>query len=67
MRKISIIMQDESAQGVIEYGLLLGLVAVAAIASLLLLGPKISSLFTVSEESIPSWVTEQASPSCSTQ
>jgi len=67
MRKVEMIMQDEDAQGIIEYGLLLGLVAVAAIASLLLLGPKVSALFSVTEQALPEWVTEQAAPSCTTQ
>ena len=67
MRKVEMIMQDEDAQGIIEYGLLLGLVAVAAIASLLLLGPKVAALFSITEQALPEWVTEQASPSCATQ
>jgi len=36
---------DENGQGMVEYGLILALVAVAAIAALKLLGPKISGLF----------------------
>lgn len=38
--------KDESGQGMVEYGLILALVAVAAIVALKALGPKISALFT---------------------
>lgn len=37
--------KDESGQGMVEYGLILALVAIAAIVALRALGPKISSLF----------------------
>ena len=47
------ILKDESGQGMVEYGLILGLVAVAAVAALLLLGPKISTLFSTAESKIP--------------
>jgi pilus assembly protein Flp/PilA len=53
MKKIGAILKDESGQGMVEYGLILGLVAVAAVAALLLLGPKISALFTTAEALIP--------------
>ncbi len=38
--------ENESGQGMVEYGLILALVSVAAIAALVLLGPKIATLFT---------------------
>ncbi len=53
MSSIKKILTDESGQGMVEYGLILGLVAVAAVAALLLLGPKISALFTTAEQTIP--------------
>jgi len=34
------------AQGMVEYGLIIALVAVVAIAGLIILGPQLSSLFT---------------------
>ena len=37
----------------VEYGLILGLIAVAAVAALLLLGPKIAALFNTAEQLIP--------------
>ena len=36
---------DESGQGMVEYGLILALIAVAAIAVLKTLGPKIVGIF----------------------
>ena len=39
-------LMDENGQGMVEYGLILALVAVAAIAALKLLGPAISNLFS---------------------
>jgi pilus assembly protein Flp/PilA len=38
-------MKDEEGQGMVEYGLIIALVAVVAIAGLILLGPKIKELF----------------------
>ncbi len=37
--------KDESGQGMVEYGLIIALVAIAAIVALKALGPKISALF----------------------
>lgn len=37
---------DEEGQGMVEYGLLVALIAVVAIAGLVVLGPKIRDLFT---------------------
>jgi len=53
MSNIKKILKDESGQGMVEYGLLLGLIAVAAVAALLLLGPKITALFNTAEQLIP--------------
>ena len=36
----------EEGQGMVEYGLIIALVAVVAIAGLIILGPAIASLFT---------------------
>lgn len=36
---------DESGQGMVEYGLIIALIAIAVIGALALLGPKISGLF----------------------
>lgn len=37
--------KDESGQGMVEYGLIIALVAIVAIAALKLLGPKINTMF----------------------
>jgi pilus assembly protein Flp/PilA len=36
----------EDGQGMVEYGLIIALVAIVAIAGLIILGPQLSSLFT---------------------
>jgi len=64
MREIEIIMLDESGQGIIEYGLILGLIAVVGVVALILLGPKTSALFSITEQALPEWITEQSSPAC---
>ena len=38
-------LADEEGQGMVEYGLILGAISVAAIAAILLLGPKIKTIF----------------------
>lgn len=45
--------KDESGQGMVEYGLILALVAIAAIAALKLLGPRISALFNKAASELP--------------
>ena len=37
---------EESGQGMVEYGLIIALIAIVVIAALVLLGPKIKSIFT---------------------
>ena len=43
---MSRLIREEDGQSMIEYGLLASLIAVAAIASLKLIGPKISAMFS---------------------
>ena len=38
--------KDESGQGMVEYGLIIALIAIAVIGALSALGPKISGIFT---------------------
>lgn len=45
--------REESGATAVEYGLLVGLIAVAIVAALLLLGPKLADLFTGVTGSIP--------------
>lgn len=44
-------LRNEEGQGMVEYGLILGLIALVAIVALIALGPKIKNLFeTASNE-----------------
>jgi pilus assembly protein Flp/PilA len=45
MKNFMRILKDEDGQGMVEYGLILGLIAVAAIGAIILLGPKIKGFF----------------------
>lgn len=45
MNFISGNLKNEKGQGMVEYALIIGLVSIAVIAVLLLLGPEISRLF----------------------
>jgi len=38
--------KDESGQGMVEYGLIIALIAIAVIAALKLLGPAVTCIFT---------------------
>ena len=44
-RAVALVQSKEEAQGMVEYGLIIALVAVVAIAGLIILGPKLSTLF----------------------
>ena len=52
MKKFIEILKDENGQGMVEYGLILGLIAVAAITVLITLGPKVTGIFTKAETEI---------------
>ena len=45
MKEMMKVLKDESGQGMVEYGLIIGLVAVVVIGALTLLGPKIADMF----------------------
>jgi len=53
MRKIVAFIRDEEAAAAIEYALLVGLIAVAIIAALTLLGPKVAGEFTKITAALP--------------
>ena len=53
MKTLKRIFKDENGQGMVEYGLILGLIAVAAIAALIILGPKIAGIFDSANTKIP--------------
>ncbi len=52
MESMKNLWQDENGQGMVEYGLIIALVAVVAIAGLTLLGPKLKSLFETIDSKI---------------
>jgi pilus assembly protein Flp/PilA len=39
-------IRNEEGQGMVEYGLIIALIAVIVIAALLVLGPKVAGIFT---------------------
>ncbi len=43
-------LRNEEGQGMVEYGLILGLIALVAIVALIALGPKIRNLFDKASE-----------------
>lgn len=45
MNKFKNMLKNEDGQGMVEYGLIVGLIAVVVIAAIALLGPKIATLF----------------------
>ncbi len=45
-------LKDESGQGMVEYGLIIGLISIVAIVVLLTLGPKIKNMFKGAEDAI---------------
>lgn len=45
MKKLIAWFKDEEGQGMVEYALLVGLIAIVVIAALLFLGPRIATLF----------------------
>ena len=53
MKSLKRVIKDENGQGMVEYGLILGLIAVAAIAALIILGPKITGVFDSANSKIP--------------
>ena len=44
--------KDEEGQGMVEYGLIIGLIAIVVIVALVALGPKIRDMFDQVNESI---------------
>lgn len=45
LAKAGIVLSDEEGQGLIEYVLIAGLISIAAIATILLVGPQITTKF----------------------
>ncbi len=45
MKILKDLMRDEEGQGMVEYGLLIGLIAIVVVVALVILGPKIAGMF----------------------
>ena len=43
---VSWVKDEESGQGMVEYGLIVALISIAAIAIIVLIGPKLTGIFT---------------------
>jgi pilus assembly protein Flp/PilA len=52
LKKLKGLITEEKGQGMTEYGLILGAIAVAVIAIIALFGPRITSMFTDTLDSI---------------
>ena len=46
--------RDENGQGLVEYALILGLIAIAAVVILIVLGPRIKNLFKKANNTLAS-------------
>jgi pilus assembly protein Flp/PilA len=52
LKRLRNLVTNEEGQGMVEYGLLLALIAVVVIAALQALGPKVAGIFTEVEEKL---------------
>ena len=46
-------LRNEDGQGMVEYGLLLGLIAISVIVVLMVLGPRIANMFSDINDALP--------------
>jgi len=49
---LAFLRRDEEGQTLVEYGLLLALIAIVVIAALIILGPTVSGIFTSVNDSL---------------
>ncbi len=47
-------VREEEGQGMVEYGLIIALVAIVVIAALVILGPKVAAIFNTASASLNS-------------
>ena len=52
MKKFMEILRDENGQGMVEYGLILGLIAIVAIGAIIALGGGLEDLFTSAQDKL---------------
>lgn len=53
INKIINFVKDERGQGMVEYGLIVALISIAAISAILLIGPKLLTIFTNANNALP--------------
>jgi pilus assembly protein Flp/PilA len=54
MKKIVMqLVRDEQGQDLIEYGLLIGIITVGAIAAIFAIGPKVANYFSILNSQLP--------------
>lgn len=54
MKKLAMqLVRDEQGQDLIEYGLLIGIITVGAIAAILAIGPKVTNYFNTLNTNLP--------------
>lgn len=46
-------LRDEEGQAMVEYGLIIALIAIVVIAALLILGPRVAQLFNDAAKELP--------------
>jgi pilus assembly protein Flp/PilA len=49
---VNLTVRDEEGQGMVEYGLIIALVAIIVIAALVILGPKVADIFNKASNSL---------------
>ncbi len=54
-------LKDENGQGMVEYALIIGLIAIVAVVALVLLGPRIREMFTRTNEELEKATSEAPS------
>lgn len=54
-------LKDENGQGMVEYGLIIGLIAIVVIVALVALGPKIRDMFQKSADEMSKAATSATS------
>ncbi len=53
LRKLQLIWREKKGQAMVEYGIIIALISIAAIAAILLIGPKLVTLFTNAGNALP--------------
>lgn len=58
MRDMLAFLKDEDGQGMVEYGLIVGLIAIVVIGALTVLGDRINGMFTEAGNALDTGATE---------